>query len=115
MRHGGCCGYAVSNGDVAPIDPAVERIDDGKLYLGYNAAIHRNRAREIPGFIGWTAENSINILKLNDFMIMPRFASRSGRRFPAGDAAAAIYVLILTAHGIGFSSRLGSLVGRFWG
>lgn len=33
---------AVSGTYVASIDPAVRRIGDGKLYLSYNAAIHRS-------------------------------------------------------------------------
>ena len=40
-QYGGFCAWAVSQGNLAPIDPTAWRIVDGKLYLNYNAAIQK--------------------------------------------------------------------------
>lgn len=40
-QYGGYCAYAVSNNDLAGIDPEQFHIHEGKLYLNYNAAIQQ--------------------------------------------------------------------------
>ncbi len=40
-QYGGYCAYAVSNDDLAGIDPEQFHIHEGKLYLNYNARIQQ--------------------------------------------------------------------------
>ena len=48
---GGFCAYAVSEGYTATIDPRAWRIEGGRLYLNYSAAIQRRWEQDIPGRI----------------------------------------------------------------
>jgi hypothetical protein len=50
-QFGGHCSWAASQGYLAKGDPEQWRIVGGKLYLNYNASIHRRWERDIPGFI----------------------------------------------------------------
>jgi YHS domain-containing protein len=50
-QFGGHCAWAAAEGYLAKGDPAHWRIVDGKLYLNYNASIHRRWERDIPGFV----------------------------------------------------------------
>ena len=56
-QYGGHCAWAMAQGYKAPIDPTAWRIVDGKLYLNYNARIHRRWERDIPGFIAQADAN----------------------------------------------------------
>lgn len=50
-QYGGYCAWAVSQGYLAPIDPAVWSIVDDRLYLNFDSGIQRRWERDIPGFI----------------------------------------------------------------
>jgi hypothetical protein len=50
-QFGGHCSWAASQGYLAKGDPGNWRIVNGKLYLNYDATIHRRWERDIPGFI----------------------------------------------------------------
>ena len=48
-RYGGYCAWAVSRGELAPIDPNAWKIVDGKLYLNYSRKIQRKWEKDIAG------------------------------------------------------------------
>ena len=50
-QYGGYCAWAVAQGSLAPGDPAVSRVVDGKLYLNVNRSIAERWERDIPGMI----------------------------------------------------------------
>jgi YHS domain-containing protein len=50
-QYGGYCAYAVAKGQLAPGDPAVFKVVDGKLYLNVNRSIAERWQQDIPGFI----------------------------------------------------------------
>jgi hypothetical protein len=50
-RYGGHCSWAAAQGYAAKGDPLAWRIVDGRLYLNYDADIHRRWERDIPGFV----------------------------------------------------------------
>ena len=50
-QYGGYCAYAVAKGSLAPGDPTVSRVVDGKLYLNFNRSFADRWEQDIPGFI----------------------------------------------------------------
>ena len=50
-QYGGYCAWAVAQGKLAPGDPLVSRVVDGKLYLNVNRSIAARWQQDIPGFI----------------------------------------------------------------
>lgn len=50
-QYGGYCAWAVAQGKLAPGDPLVSRVVDGKLYLNVNRSIAGRWEQDIPGFI----------------------------------------------------------------
>ncbi len=50
-QYGGHCAWAMSRGSLAPGDPQVYKIVDGKLYLNVNRQVQRMWFEDIPGFI----------------------------------------------------------------
>ena len=51
-QYGGYCAWAIGANDaLAPGDPQVYKIVDGKLYLNFNDAVSKKWADDIPGFI----------------------------------------------------------------
>ena len=56
-QYGGYCAKAVSEGNLASIDPRAWKIVDGKLYLNYSAAVQAQ----------WVGDVAGNIEKADDF------------------------------------------------
>ncbi|MDJ0977487.1 MAG: YHS domain-containing (seleno)protein [Erythrobacter sp.] len=60
-QYGGHCAWALgANGRLAPGDPTVYKIVDGKLYLNFNKQVQQMWLKDIAGFIAkanlaWTA------------------------------------------------------------
>lgn len=50
-QYGGYCAWAVSRGDLAPIDPEAWKIVDGKLYLNYSPRIQRKWEKDVARHI----------------------------------------------------------------
>ena len=50
-QYGGYCAWAVSQGYTASVDPEQWRIEDGRLYLNYDAEVQARWLRDVPGFI----------------------------------------------------------------
>jgi len=50
-QYGGHCAWAMSRGSLAPGDPTVYKVVDGKLYLNFNTAVQKKWLLDIPGFI----------------------------------------------------------------
>lgn len=51
-QYGGYCAWAIGANDaLAPGDPQVYRIVDGKLYLNFSKAVAEKWQKDIPGFI----------------------------------------------------------------
>lgn len=51
-QYGGYCAWAIGANDaLAPGDPKVYKIVDGKLYLNFNDDVSKKWAEDIPGFI----------------------------------------------------------------
>ncbi len=50
-QYGGHCAWAVARGQLAPGDPEVFKVVDGKLYLNVNRDIAARWEKDIPGFI----------------------------------------------------------------
>ena len=51
-QYGGHCAWALgANGRLAPGDPTVYHIVDGKLYLNFNRAVQQRWFKDIAGFI----------------------------------------------------------------
>lgn len=51
-QYGGHCAWAIGANDaLAPGDPTVYKIVDGKLYLNFNKAVAEKWEKDIPGFI----------------------------------------------------------------
>ncbi|HHP7244452.1 MAG TPA: YHS domain-containing (seleno)protein [Elainellaceae cyanobacterium] len=61
-EYGGYCAWAVSQGQVAPIDPTAWAIVDGKLYLNYSAGVQDRWKQDIPGNIAKADENWPSVL-----------------------------------------------------
>jgi YHS domain-containing protein len=50
-QYGGYCAWAVSQGKTASVDPEQWHIENGKLYLNYNADVQKTWLSDIPGFV----------------------------------------------------------------
>lgn len=50
-QYGGHCAWAMSRGSLAPGDPTVYKIVDGKLYLNFNKQVQKTWLTDIAGFI----------------------------------------------------------------
>ena len=50
-QYGGHCAWAMSRGALAPGDPTVYKIVDGKLYLNFNKQVQDMWLKDIAGFI----------------------------------------------------------------
>jgi len=51
-QYGGYCAWAVGAlGKAVKVDPEVWHIEDGKLYLNYDASVKARWSKDIPGFI----------------------------------------------------------------
>jgi YHS domain-containing protein len=50
-QYGGHCAWAMARGSLAPGDPTVYKVVDGKLYLNFNKQVQSNWLKDIPGFI----------------------------------------------------------------
>ena len=50
-QYGGYCAYAVANNSYARIDPTIFTVDDGKLYLNYNARVQKRWRKKQSTFI----------------------------------------------------------------
>jgi YHS domain-containing protein len=50
-QYGGHCAWAMSRGSLAPGDPTLYKIVDGKLYLNFNQQVQQTWLKDIPGFV----------------------------------------------------------------
>ncbi|MEM6266208.1 MAG: YHS domain-containing (seleno)protein [Pseudomonadota bacterium] len=50
-QYGGHCAWAMSRGSLAPGDPTLYKVVDGKLYLNFNENVQQTWLSDIPGFI----------------------------------------------------------------
>lgn len=50
-QFGGHCAWAMSRGRLAPGDPQVYKIVDGKLYLNFSKMVQTTWEKDIPGFL----------------------------------------------------------------
>ena len=50
-QYGGHCAWAMSRGSLAPGDPTLYKIRDGKLYLNFNENVQKTWLGDIEGFI----------------------------------------------------------------
>lgn len=49
--YGGHCAWAMSKGNLAPGDPTLAKIVDGKLFLNFNTDVQKDWLSDIPGYI----------------------------------------------------------------
>ena len=61
-QYGGYCAKAVSEGNLASVDPTVWRIVNGKLYLNYSADVQQQWVADIPGNIAKGDQNWDGVL-----------------------------------------------------
>lgn len=61
-QYGGYCAKALSEGNLASIDPTAWLIVDGKLYLNYSAAVQQQWLGDVPGNIARADANWPEIL-----------------------------------------------------
>lgn len=50
-QYGGHCAWAMAQGSLAPADPTLYKVVDGKLYLNYNADVQQTWLGDVDGFI----------------------------------------------------------------
>lgn len=50
-QYGGHCAWAMSRGSLAPGDPTLYKVVDGKLYLNFNAQVQQTWLGDVAGFI----------------------------------------------------------------
>lgn len=62
-QYGGYCAWAVAKNKLAKGTPEHWHVEDGKLYLNFNARIKRRWEKDIPGFINAAEENWPEILQ----------------------------------------------------
>jgi YHS domain-containing protein len=62
-QYGGYCAWAVSQGYTAKGDPKAWSIVDGKLYLNYNADVHKTWQKDAPGNISKADRNWPKVLE----------------------------------------------------
>lgn len=61
-QYGGYCAKAVSEGNLASIDPESWKIVDDKLYLNYSPEVQKQWAEDIPGNIALADNNWSGVL-----------------------------------------------------
>jgi len=61
-QYGGYCAKALSEGNLASIDPDAWRIVDGKLYLNYSLDVQQQWMQDVPGNIALADDNWPEIL-----------------------------------------------------
>lgn len=61
-QYGGYCAKAVSEGNLASIDPESWKIVDNKLYLNYSANVQKQWSQDIPGNIALADGNWSDVL-----------------------------------------------------
>lgn len=61
-QYGGYCAWAVAKNKLAKGSPKHWHVEDGKLYLNFNARIQRRWEKDIPGFVRQARENWPDIL-----------------------------------------------------
>ena len=61
-QYGGYCAKAVSEGNLASIDPESWKIVEDRLYLNYSPAVQQQWSRDIPGNIALGDENWSGVL-----------------------------------------------------
>ncbi len=49
-QYGGYCAYGVANGNLVKVDPEQFTVQDGKLYLNYDADIQQEWKKDVQGF-----------------------------------------------------------------
>jgi len=62
-QYGGYCSWAVAKDKLAKGSPHYWHVEDGKLYLNFNARIQRRWEKDIPGFVKAANGNWPEILK----------------------------------------------------
>lgn len=62
-QYGGYCAWAVAKNKLAKGSPEHWHVEDGKLYLNFNARIKRRWGKDIPGFVSSAENNWPEILK----------------------------------------------------
>lgn len=62
-QYGGYCAWAVAKNKLAKGTPGYWHVEDGKLYLNFNARIKRRWEKDISGFINTADKNWPKILK----------------------------------------------------
>lgn len=50
-QYGGHCAWAMAQGSLAPADPTLYKVVDGKLYLNFNRDIQQTWLGDVDGFI----------------------------------------------------------------
>ncbi len=50
-QYGGHCAWAMSNGRLAPGDPKLSKVVDGRLFLNFNKNVQARWLKDIPGFV----------------------------------------------------------------
>jgi YHS domain-containing protein len=50
-QYGGHCAWAMSRGSLAPGDPKLYKIVDGKLYLNFSPQVQQTWSKDIPGYV----------------------------------------------------------------
>jgi YHS domain-containing protein len=50
-QYGGHCAWAMSRGSLAPGDPKLYKIVDGKLYLNFNPQVQQTWLKDVSGFV----------------------------------------------------------------
>jgi hypothetical protein len=61
-QYGGYCAKAMSEGNVASVDPRVWKIVDGKLYLNFSPDVQQQWEQDIAGNIEKADENWPSVL-----------------------------------------------------
>ncbi|MRI31946.1 YHS domain protein [Endozoicomonas sp. OPT23] len=62
-QYGGYCAWAVSQGHTASADPKQWNIQDGKLYLNYDASVQKDWLKDKQNFINLADKNWPSVLK----------------------------------------------------
>lgn len=62
-QYGGYCAWAVAKNKLAKGTPDYWHVEDGKLYLNFNARIQRRWEKDIPAFISAAEENWPKIIE----------------------------------------------------
>jgi len=66
-QYGGHCAWAMSRGSLAPGDPTLSKVVDGKLYLNFSKGVQQNWLKDISGFINKADEKWPGIADTSKF------------------------------------------------